>query len=116
MRLLAVALAAVVIGCGSPVKLLTVSHDGCYLWHAVGLLVADPTYGTTIDQGGSSRPVPVAWPDGFSGRQSGSEVEVVSSLGIVVAVTGRRYDIDGGYADVGSVPSFVTCAESVRPL
>ena len=100
--------AALLAGCGPsvPVKLLIADENRCFVSKAVGLLVADPQYGTAIvdeyGQGGHppERSVPIAWPSGFTGRQAGSEVEVVSPDGRVVATTGRRYSIPGGYANI----------------
>ena len=76
---------------------------GCYLSGIDGDLVTDQTYGTAILQGGSIDGVPkvfsypVKWPRGYTGRQSGSQVEVLDNGGRVVAQTGTRVHIGGGY-------------------
>jgi hypothetical protein len=85
-----------------PVQLLTGDAGGYTIWNkdgvrscfglnVVGQIVADPKYGTAIDA------TPVMWPLGFTGRWVGSEVEVLDPTGSVVATTGRRYRLDGGY-------------------
>lgn len=52
-----------------------------------GRLAVDPTYGTNLDG------QPVIWPNGFSARRAGGEIEVLDAKGGVVATTGRRYRI-----------------------
>jgi hypothetical protein len=97
----ALALAAVLSGCGSPSPsgdvslLIGPSANGCYTDFFVGSLVVDPKYGTAIqDQYGTS--TPVEWQPGFTGWRVGSEVAVRDPSGKVVATTGHRYHIDGG--------------------
>jgi hypothetical protein len=105
-----IAAAALVLGCGQSganVPLLTgvppISRGndgsiGCFTSSASGPLVADPKYGVAIrdtDTGGDLSPV--AWRPGFTGRQVGSEVEVLDPDGKVVAMTGKSYRIRGGY-------------------
>jgi hypothetical protein len=72
----------------------------CYLNYAVGMLSADPVYGTAITQefedGTPPFRTPVMWWPGFTGHPVGSEIEVRDAEGKVVAVTGRRYQIGGG--------------------
>ena len=94
-------------GCaGEPVQLLTrdgpvaaplppgsLPRVGCYANFALGELVVDPVNGTAIVDMGT---VAVMWPAGYTGRQAGSEVEVLDPQGQVVAVTGHRYQIEGG--------------------
>lgn len=74
---------------------------GCYTSAATGLLRYDPTVGTTIEDETAMTLAPVAvpimWLPGFSARRLGSEVEVLDADGNVVATSGRRYRIDGGY-------------------
>lgn len=106
----ALALALCLLGCGSPVlpwdrvELLTDNGNppapGCFTAAAGGPLIVDRTYGTAIIVGevGSNPPVPVMWPLGFSGRRVGSEVEVLDPDGMVVATTGRPYNLRGGFA------------------
>jgi hypothetical protein len=75
------------IASGDRVELLTADLS-CYLGgeHPVtAQLVADAEHGTTFDG------LPVVWPSGFSGRRTGSEVEVLDAAGNVRATTGRRY-------------------------
>ena len=101
------AMALCLLGCGSVVppwdrvELLTDNGNppapGCYTAAAGGPLIVDRTYGTAIDVG-STTPVPVMWPLGFTGRRSGSEVEVLDPDGKVVATTGRTYNLRGGFA------------------
>ena len=107
-------LAVTLAGCGAPVLLLTgtgglhatVGMTACYTSFATGQLVPDPAYGTAIIE--TDRPVPVMWPDGYTGRQSGSEVEVLDKSGHVVARTGTVVRLEGGYW--GESPrAFVAC-------
>jgi hypothetical protein len=58
-------------------------------------LVLDPTYGTA-ETGGTDN-MPVAWPPGYTGRQVGSEIEVLNAGGEVVATTGHVVELFGGY-------------------
>ena len=97
---------------GSPVPLLTgpgVAYDGismCYTSFASGELTLDAAYGTAIVE--SDHPIPVMWPDGYTGRRSGSQVEVVDKSGHVVARTGTRVRIEGGFT--GDSPrAFLAC-------
>jgi hypothetical protein len=127
---LAAVLCGFLVGCdvdvepGGPVQLLTESSDspqgGCFTNSAAGLLIVDPNYGTAIlDEDAATvtrqqpRPVPVMWRPGFSGRQSGSQVQVLDPDGRVVAVTGNRYRIQGGYW--AYVNAFLACGD-VTPL
>jgi hypothetical protein len=110
-----------VVACGpfaGPVQLLTGAPqgDGCYTSGATGLLVVDALYGTAVvDEvmakvtGSARGPIPVSWRPGFTGRHAGSEVEVLAPDGHVVAITGKRYVIEGGYAAVDGVDSFWSC-------
>ena len=108
------ALALLVLGCGLfpslQVQLINgpPHATGCFAADVAGRLVVDPTYGTAIvDDGHESMigardvPMTVAWPPGFTGRRSGSEVEVLDPQGIVVATTGRSYRFLGGYVAAG---------------
>ena len=115
----ALALALIVLGCGSPnplsdrVELLT-GIQSCYAGGQSptdgGLLVPDPEYGTRFDGRG-----PVMWPVGYTGRRlSTGEIQVLNTSGDVIAATGRQYRFSpvppqGGDADqvmgrVGAVP------------
>jgi hypothetical protein len=92
---------------GGSVPLLTGEgyggQGGCYLNFFVNELVVDPVNGTAVVEeyktkdGPQSRVVPIMWPSGYTARRSGSEVEVLSINGEVVARTGGRYRIQGGY-------------------
>ena len=92
---------------GGQVPLLTGEgyggQGGCYLNFFVDTLVVDPTNGTAIIEkytvGGQprSRVLPIMWPTGYTARRSGSEVEVLNASGRVMARTGGRYRIQGGY-------------------
>jgi hypothetical protein len=116
-----VALVVAFAGCTptTPVPLLTgdnpdgdLANGACYTNFASGPLVADPTYGTSIQDftaGTEPAPVvPVRWPVGYTARQAGSEIEVVNGVGLVVAKTGNRYQIEGGYVG-GNPPAFLSC-------
>jgi hypothetical protein len=70
---------------------------GCYTNFALGQLVEDPASGTAIVEMG--RRTPVMWPAGYTGRRSVWEVEIADSWGRVVARTGTRVQIEGGYID-----------------
>jgi hypothetical protein len=137
---LAAGLLVFLVGCSSGApsggagQLLTgaVFSGGCFTNSASGPLVADPKYGTAIiDEvmtrvtGTQASPVPVAWRPGFSARQAGSEVEVVAPDGHVVATTGKRYRIDGGYVGpyvggssgwAGLAVAFFWACDRVTPL
>lgn len=112
---LTLVLGVLAAACGGSVSLLTGNGGlgsatdgmvGCYTNFAQGQLVVDAAYGTAIVENG--RATPVMWPRGSTARQSGSDVEVVDTKGTVVARTGSRYQIEGGYS--GSNPrSFVAC-------
>jgi hypothetical protein len=115
--------ALVLVGCGTllpePVHLLTpppadgmigssvlitFGPDGCVSNPYAGELVVDATYGTAFiaTGGGDATPLPVVWRSGFTGRRSGSEVQVVDPQGNVVAVTGHVYVFNGGYVNDGN--------------
>ena len=68
---------------------------GCYTNFAMGLLEFDLAAGAAIVE--NNRRTPVMWPTGYSGRQSGWEVEIADVSGHVVARTGTRVQIEGGY-------------------
>jgi len=108
---LTLAMVLALVGCAGsggrssePVQLLTglstlIRGGGCFTNWAEGPLVIDPTYGTAIIDTDvhSSTPVTVAWRPGYTARRVGSEVQVLDPDGKVVAITGRRYRIAGGY-------------------
>jgi hypothetical protein len=102
---------------GRPVPLLTgwgalAPHDderiGCYTNFAVGQLVVDAEFGTALIEDGREA-VPVMWPPGTTGRQAGSEVEVVNKKGEVIARTGNRYQIEGAGSARYPLPGWLAC-------
>jgi hypothetical protein len=102
---------------GRPVPLLTGwgalgPHDdgmvGCYTNFAVGQLVVDAEFGTALIEDGREA-VPVMWPPGTTGRQAGSEVEVVNKKGDVIARTGNRYQIEGAGSARYPLPGWLAC-------
>lgn len=124
------ALAFLLLGCdaaavlGSPVQLLTGDTPmtqerngvrGCFTFAVVGELVVDPEHGTAVEVESqpaeqAPRPVPVMWRPGFTARQVGHAVAVLDPAGAVVATTGRRYFIAGGYwSHPTAGPVFVAC-------
>jgi hypothetical protein len=117
---LALALLFAVAACGSDpvpgerVALLTASgNPGCYVANTTGMLIVDPEAGTAIvseDMGRTT--VPVRWPEGYTGRRSGSEVEVLDRAGQVVARTGQRYELLGGYNPDNT---WAACEDGVYP-
>ena len=73
-----------------------------------GDLVSDPVAGTALVEENGARYI-VVWPYGWTGRSSGSEVEVLDKSGSVVVRTGNKVFLPGGYT--GSHPrGFLTCA------
>jgi hypothetical protein len=119
---IAIAIAMAMAGCtpAAPVPLLTgdggpIAHlpkGSCYTNFASGPLHADPDYGTVVqDFSADTEPapvVPVMWPIGYTARRSGTEIEVLDGAGRVVAKTGHRYQIEGGYVDT-KPPAFLAC-------
>jgi hypothetical protein len=81
---------------------------GCYTNFAVGQLVVDAEFGTALIEDGREA-VPVMWPPGHTGRQSGSEVEVLDTSGKVVARTGNRYQIEGAGSARYPAPGWLAC-------
>jgi len=98
---------------GSPVTILTgtggipgntagSAHPSCYTSSIFGELVTDPTYGTAVIEHDSTghnpdRRYPVMWLPGDTGRESGSEVEILDRTGSVIARTGQDWQIAGGF-------------------
>ena len=108
-----IAVVLCLVGCGpSAGPLLTgdplaggALAGGCFLAEGGGLLVFDPSYGTAIiGEGGTvdGRTI-VAWRPGYTARANGSEFDVLDAQGRVVATTGQRYLLHGGYVDAGDV-------------
>jgi hypothetical protein len=74
---------------------------GCYTSGITGDLVTDQSFGTAIvmhDPYGKNPDyrLPVMWTPGYTGRQSGSEVEVLKPNGSVWARTGTTVSMGGG--------------------
>lgn len=91
---------------------------GCYTFGVTGPLVADPKYGTAIraEQPGDpdlGPPAPVMWPKGYTARQLDGEVAVMTFGVFVVAITGQRYRLDGGYLP-DEPHAFLACGSVVR--
>ena len=91
----ALGLAFCVFSCGiskvKPVPLLTdesQSDGGCWLLHIVVDVVADRATGTPTIKDTGEHPI---WPNGYTARRAGSEVEVVRGDGSVALRTGGRY-------------------------
>ena len=72
----------------------------------MGELVLDPVYGTAIVE--ADRPTPIMWPEGYTGRKSVWDVEIVDESGHVVARTGTTVQIEGAYSGVNPF-SFIAC-------
>jgi hypothetical protein len=112
---------------GEPAQLLT-NIGQCSDLRAEGLLLSNSEHGTDIEvvptvievQGVDTTVVwpsgndgtsilPVRWPTGFTAvRLEGGKVSVLDPKGNVVAITGSRYSLTGGWlleADIGG-PSF----------
>jgi hypothetical protein len=94
---LALTIGLAACGGGSPVALKYITPGGpnnCFLPAFDGQLVSDPTAVTLfITQYGRW---PVLWPAGWTGRSSGSEIEVLDPRGAVVARTGTSFYPSGG--------------------
>lgn len=124
LLVLALALATNVFG-GAPVRLLTGTVDnqpetqyvGCYTSADMGKLVTDPVSGVALIEektdGTDGRRVAVTWPPGWTGRQSGSEVEVLDKSGNSVFRTGTKVHLLGGFTWVDG--SFLTCGGETLP-
>ena len=99
---------------GSPVTIKTLdptSKGGCYTSGVAGNLVTDPAAGTAIiDDMTGSRKI-VTWPQNWTARSSGSEVEVINRQGTVAYRTGTHVNLLGGYWLDGS---FLVC--NLEPL
>jgi hypothetical protein len=94
----------------------------CPYNYIVGLLIADPGYGTAArDEHGVH---PLIWPVGYTARRlAGGEVEVLNRNGAVVATTGRRYEFwaptwggDGEPVEAGACVSVYPEGEIQTPL
>ncbi len=106
---------ASVVFVGEPVELLTDASGqiGCYLANTTGMLITDERAGTAIvseDMGQTT--ARVRWPRGYTARKSWGEVEVLDTHGHVVARTGQRYELLGGYNPDGT---WSACTDGVYP-
>ena len=82
----------------------------CHAGFTDGTLVAQAIgVGMLRDEDG--RIVDIYWPDGFTGRRAGTEIDILDGSGRVVARTGQRYKLLGG-GDGGVV---LVCAEGILP-
>jgi hypothetical protein len=79
---------------------------GCYTSGTSGDLVTDLVSGVAIIER-TGRRIAVTWPPGWTGRRSGTEVEIVDSHGDVHMRTGTHVYLMGGYWYVDG--SFLTC-------
>ncbi len=119
--MVALALAFVVWACGgstvtAPVTLKTLdptSQEGCYLMGVAGDLVTDPSAGTAITDDTFGGRVVLTWPNGWTARSSGSEVEILNRKGQVAYRTGTHVNLMGGYSNVDE--SFVVCGLELIP-
>jgi hypothetical protein len=108
-------LALFLLGCDSvvlpwdQVQLLTDPSmpSVCYLSNLRGVLAFDSKYGTTADG------IPLMWPQGYTARRNGAEIEVIDTKGAVRAITGREYDFSGAWYEGPPVPGvrlvWLTC-------
>ncbi len=89
------------------------TNSGCYAANTTGLLIPDATAGTAIIQEDMGKvTVAVAWPPGYTGRRTlFDQVDVLDQTGHVVARTGNRVELLGGYDDGG----WLTCDDAVYP-
>jgi hypothetical protein len=108
--------AAVVAGCSVLGGGLRTSSGPayCYLDIARGELFLDGTGGTSIhDDFGHSdgkRTMQVAWPQGFTAKAVGGQLEVSNPAGEVVAKTGQSYDLPG--AAVADAGGWLACGDA----
>ena len=112
--LLPAVVALVLAACaGDRVALATQNELGCLVANTTGLLVPDPSAGTAIvSEDMAETTAQVVWPAGFTGRRNGDRVEVLDRGGHVVARTGERYELLGGYNDDNQ---WVACVDGVYP-
>jgi uncharacterized membrane protein len=115
----ALALAIAVSACGNaPVAIKTMDatdgREGCYTSGVAGDLVTDPIAGTAIVDDVTGRRIVVTWPHSWTGRASGSEVEIIDRQGTTAYRTGTHVDLSGGFSFVDG--SFVVCGlEVIEP-
>ncbi|MEO8502124.1 MAG: hypothetical protein ABI565_14485 [Vicinamibacteria bacterium] len=92
------------------VPLRTSSKPACYAGLWGGGLAFDPgtnTFTFTPDSYGS---VPVEWPSSWTGRRSGSEVEILNRHGEVLYRTGTRVHLQGGSDYTAADHAFLACS------
>ncbi|MEP6639252.1 MAG: hypothetical protein ABJC39_07865 [Chloroflexota bacterium] len=82
---------------------------GCYTSGTQGDLVADPNGVAIVGKSGTR--TMVVWPAGFTGRQFGGEIAILDRSGNVVARTGTKVYLEGGYENGG----FLTCETGIHP-
>ena len=121
--MVALALAFTVSACGgssvtinSPVTIKTLdptSQEGCYVMGVAGDLVTDLTAGTAIIWDMTGHREVVTWPNRWTARSSGSEVEVLNRKGQVAYRTGTHVNLSGGFSNVDN--SFVVCGLELIP-
>jgi hypothetical protein len=98
---------------GGPVAIRT-GTVGCYLSNIEGELVTDPVDGVAIIEPGGHRRS-VIWSRTWSGRQSGSEVEVLNSQGKVAYRTGSYVHLSGA-DDPDNSDGWLACSlEAIGP-
>ena len=86
--------------------------NGCYLMGTTGELLPDASAGTAISWDLDHKTHPISWPSGFIGRSSGDQVEVLNLTGSVVARTGTRVSLLGGFEGA----TFIACGQYIETL
>ena len=86
--------------------------NGCYLMGTTGELLTDASAGTAISWDLDHKTHPISWPSGFTGRSSGDQVEVLNLAGSVVARTGTRVSLLGGFEGA----TFIACGQYIETL
>ena len=103
---LLVVLVGLVLACGAidPLRLSTGTAPDplfcSYLSYGQGEFVEDAVHGTAVKNENGT--YALIWPVGFTARRSGEGIEVVNTIGEVIAVTGHKYRFIG--ASWGSPP------------
>ena len=83
---------------------------GCPANVVEGMLGVDDSAGTAIVDAGAR--TPIRWPYGYSGRRTGSQVEILDEAGTVVGRTGILVRLTGGEAERGV---WLACPGPVTP-
>jgi hypothetical protein len=114
LLVLAAAIAIASYGVPTPLKTGSLNPDappgsvGCYTSGVSGELLDDPGAGTAIIDSMDGRRVLVTWPIGWTARRAlFGGTQVIDERGMVVARTGTRVYLMGGYWYVDN--SFLTC-------